>query len=314
MKELLTGKPPDSGDKHIAEERRVAAVKALDLFGESAELAYDDAVYLASLICGTPMSMVTVLEDTQRFKAKIGIDALHTPKDESFCAHTIQQQGLFIVPDARSDSRFSHLPLVKQNPNLRFYAGMPLATIQGVAVGALCVCDTVPRELTEEQKSALMVLSRQVAARFHDRQKVQELARIIVEKERVERELQSSHRLFEAFMDNSPLASFLKDADGRLIYYNRSFAESFAISRQAWIGKSEHEFFPKEVAKRIADGDRAIFESDQMSVVEEAIPGPDGAIHLWKTYKFGFDDAAGQSLSCWIVSRHYSGEEGARGD
>ena len=76
-----------------AEVKRVAAVKALNLFGESAELAYDDAVYLASLICGTPISLISVLEDTQRFKAKIGIEATETPKDESFCIHAIQQQG-----------------------------------------------------------------------------------------------------------------------------------------------------------------------------------------------------------------------------
>ena len=293
MKDFLNYKPPDSGATLAAEARRVAAVKALDLFGESVEQAYDDAVYLASVICGTPMSMVTVLEDTQRFKAKLGIDLTWTPKEESFCAHTIKQHGLFVVPDAHLDTRFRDLPLVTQEPNVRFYAGMPLSTVEGVAVGALCVCDTVPRELTEEQKSALMVLSRQVTARFDDRQKVQELARIILEKERVEEELKSSHLLFEAFMDNSPLVSFLKDAEGRLVYYNRSFAESFAITRQAWIGRSEYEFFPAAVAERIAVGDRAIFESDQMSVVEEAIPGPDGAVHIWKTYKFGFDDASG---------------------
>ncbi len=276
-----------------AEVKRVAAVKALNLFGESAELAYDDAVYLASLICGTPISLISVLEDTQRFKAKIGIEATETPKDESFCIHAIQQQGLFIVPDARLDSRFRDLPLVTQDPNLRFYAGMPLSTVHGEAVGALCVCDTIPRELTEEQKAALVVLSRQVAARFHDRQKMVEMAEIISEKERIEKELQSSHALFTAFMDNSPLVSFMKDSDGRLVYYNRSFAESFGISREAWIGKNEYEIFPGDVAKRIAEGDRAIFSEDAMSVVEESIPGPDGADHLWKTYKFAFVNTTG---------------------
>ena len=176
-----------------AEQRRVDAVKALDLFGEPAELAYDDAVYLASLICGTPISLVTVLEDAQRFRAKIGISASETPKDESFCIHAIQQQGLFVVPDARLDSRFRDLPLVTHGPKLRFYAGMPLSTIQGDAVGALCVCDVVPRELSEEQKTALTILSRQVAARFHDREKMAQMAEIIREKERMEQEVERYH-------------------------------------------------------------------------------------------------------------------------
>ena len=271
-------------------------MKALDLFGESVELAYDDAVYLASLICGTPMSMVSVLEETQRFKAKIGIEATETPKEESFCIHAIQQDGLFVVPNAQLDSRFRDLPLVTGNPNLRFYAGMPLATVQGDAVGALCVCDTVPRSLTEDQKSALTVLSRQVAARFHDREKMVRMAQIIAEKEKAENELRSSHALFMAFMDNSPLLSYMKDKDGYFVYYNRTFMDHFHVTANEWIGLDERAFFPEEDGKRLVEMDREIFLSDQLSVLETTVPGPGGTQNIWKSYKFNFVNAAGEQF------------------
>ena len=294
MKECLAGKPADSGDADTAEAKRVAAVEALDLFGESIDQAYDDAVYLASLICGTPISLVSVLEETQRFKAKVGIEISGTLKEESFCVQTIKQPGLLIVPDARLDSRFRDLALVTGDTNVRFYAGVTLATAEGVAVGALCVCDTVPRELTEAQKSALVMLSRQVTARFHDRQKVLDLARIIIEKERVEKELQSSHALFAAFMDNSPLLSYMKDKDGRFIYYNRTLMENFNVGRDEWIGRDERDFFPKDDAERLVALDREVFLKNELSVLETSVPGPDGTHRIWKSYKFNFVNAAGE--------------------
>ena len=299
LNEQETAPPTNEQTAHDREAKRVAAVADLDLFGDSVgdsvDLAYDDAVYMASLICGTPISLVSVLEETkQRFKARIGVELSETPKDESFCVHAIQQEGLFVVADTLLDDRFRTLPLVTGAPRLRFYAGVPLLTIQGDAVGTLCVCDTVPRELTEPQRISLEILSRQVAARLHDRQRLKELTQILAEKERIEKDLHNSHALFEAFMDNTPLLSYMKDPEGRFLYYNRTFMETFGITRDQWIGSDERDFFPHEDGQRLVEIDREIYLKNQLSILETSVPGRDGAQRIWKSYKFNFVDASGE--------------------
>lgn len=118
---------------------------------------------LAASICGTPMSLISLVDtDRQWFKARLGIDISEETRDVAFCAHVVAQDNLFVVNDATLDDRFKDNPYVTGDANIRFYAGMPLTTDEGLHVGSLCVLDTVPRSLTTEQEHALEVLSRQV--------------------------------------------------------------------------------------------------------------------------------------------------------
>ncbi len=276
------------------ERKRLLAVEALDLFASESNPAYREAVYLAAMICKTPVSLVTVLgESRQHFQAKLGTDISDVPKDESFCVHAIRQRELFIVPDTLLDTRFCNLPLVSHAPRVRFYAGMPVFTPEGHAVGTLCVLDTVPRELAEDQKTALAILGRQVASLFQERQRVLSLEVTLTEKETIEKELRSSNALFQTFMDNSPLIGYMKDSSGRIIYYNRSFAQHFQISGQDWIGKTEYDVFPADVALKLSAIDNAILQNDQLSVLETSTPAPNGTITEWRTYKFAFVNASG---------------------
>ncbi|MFW6253203.1 MAG: GAF domain-containing sensor histidine kinase, partial [bacterium] len=135
-----------------------------DILDSETEKDYDDIVRLVADICDTPISNISFVDaDRQWFKAAVGLDERETTRDVAFCAHTILTDDLFIVEDATVDERFHDNPLVTGNPEIRFYAGMPIRTSTGANLGSLCAIDHKPRQLTERQRSALAVLSRHVA-------------------------------------------------------------------------------------------------------------------------------------------------------
>ena len=146
------------------EKLRLDELRSYRVLDTQAEQAYDDVVMLASYICDTPIALISLIdEDRQWFKARLGVSEMETPRGQAFCAHAIADpEHVMEVPDAREDQRFANNPLVTGNPGIRFYAGAPLLTPSGAALGTVCVIDRVPRKLTERQTAALQALSRQV--------------------------------------------------------------------------------------------------------------------------------------------------------
>jgi signal transduction histidine kinase len=152
--------PPDEAD-------RLQALYELNVLDTPPEPDFDDVVVLASHICGVPMSLVSLVdEDRQWYKARVGIEESETSRDLSFCAHAILGQDLMVVPDTTADARFADHPAVVDEPGIRFYAGAPLVTSDGYALGTLCVVDTTPRRLKLGQVQALRALARQVTAQL----------------------------------------------------------------------------------------------------------------------------------------------------
>jgi PAS domain S-box-containing protein len=143
------------------EPGRLEALRSYNIMDSADEAEFDRIVELASMICGVPLSFVTLIdENRQWYKARPKhIQVMEIPRSLGFCRYTIAGDTILEVPDTTQDERFNQDPLVTNDPNLRFYTGFPLIDPQGFAIGTLCVLDVVPRVLTEEQKHALHLLS-----------------------------------------------------------------------------------------------------------------------------------------------------------
>ncbi len=174
---------------------RAKALHELEILDTTPEAEFDDLVALASQICETPISIISLVDaERQWFKAVVGLDFSETPLTSSFCTYSIAQGGLFMVADATQDERFQNNPLVTGDPHIRFYAGLPLYTRGGVPVGALCVIDTVPRKLTPKQTKALAILSHQVEARLELRSERKKQARALEARQALKMQLDISKK------------------------------------------------------------------------------------------------------------------------
>ena len=164
------------------EEARLEALRRYHLLDTAPEQAFDDIVKLASYICDTPIAMVSLVDkERQWFKAKVGVDTTETHRDHAFCAHAILQKSVLVVEDALEDERFADSELVTHQPKIRFYAGAPLTTSDGLALGALCVGDREPHVLTPEQETALVALSRLTVNQMELRRVSEDLAKTVGE-------------------------------------------------------------------------------------------------------------------------------------
>lgn len=154
------------------EASRLKAVARSGLLDTPADPALDRLTWLASEATGMPIALFTVLSSARQwFKSKVGMGASETPREWSFCSHAILQDGVFVVEDAQLDPRFAANPLVTGDVNLRFYAGSAVRDEQGAALGALCIIDTQPRQLSARHAAILRVLSTSVSDLLQARQR-----------------------------------------------------------------------------------------------------------------------------------------------
>jgi anti-sigma regulatory factor (Ser/Thr protein kinase) len=171
------------------ESARLAALRRYRILDTEPERHFDDLTLLASQICGTPIALITLVDaHRQWFKSRVGLSRTETSRAISFCSHAIEQDDLFVVPDASEDARFRDNPQVTGDPHIRFYAGAPLVTPDGHALGTLCVVDRVARTLTPEQVEALEALRRQAQALLELRVNLADLERALAERDRAEAE------------------------------------------------------------------------------------------------------------------------------
>ena len=214
--------PANESDRLVALDR----YKILDTLPEQ---VYDDLTQLAADICETPIALISLVDkDRQWFKSRVGVDATETPRDISFCGHAVAESAILNVPDASLDPRFADNPLVAQDPNIRFYAGVPLITDDNFALGTLCVIDRQPRDLTEQQIRQLEALSRLVISQLELRLK------------------EDSSRLLASVVESSSDAIITKSLDGIITSWNPAAERLFGYSEAEAIGNPVSTLFPPD--------------------------------------------------------------------
>jgi PAS domain S-box-containing protein len=236
--------------KHPRENERLEALRRTGVLDTPPQPEFDDIANLASAICGTPIALISLVDEgRQWFKAKVGLAANETSRDVAFCAHAIHGSDVFEVPDARQDPRFADNPLTTSEPHVVFYAGAPLINDDGLPLGTVCVIDHQPRSLTEEQREALRALSRQVMAQLELRRRALELA-------------ESEERL-HYIVDHAAEVIYNADVFGKFTFVNATAEAIAGLPREQLVGrhftdlvrpdarKSVLEFYRQQLEQRV---------------------------------------------------------------
>ncbi len=272
--------PPD-------EAARLEALHDYAILDTAPESDFDDITLLASQICETPIAMVSLVDrDRQWFKSKVGASESEMPRDISICAHGILHGGVFVVPDALADARFAASPLVTEGARVRFYAGAPLISPDGHALGMLCVWDHVPRELSAAKLAALQALSRQVVALLELRRSLTKLQvakqSLLQAHDRMEAQVRQrtaeilrEKNLNQGIIDSLPGLFYLIDENARFLRWNEALGVVSGYSTAEISGLSALDLFRGADKSLIAGKMQQVFATGE-AVVEAAFVAKDG--------------------------------------
>ena len=213
-------------EKFVKENERLKSLKSYSIIDTLPEADYDDITTIAAGICNTPISLVTLIDDDRQwFKSHYGLNATETPRDFSFCAHAINEPDtLFEIQDSRKDERFYDNPFVTGEPNIIFYAGVPLIGEDGLPLGTLCVIDHKPKLLNEVQKKSLKSLAQQVT-------KLLELRKNKIELEESVKTIQQANTDLEKFAYIA--AHDLRSPLCNIISLTKMFSDIYGSSMEA---------------------------------------------------------------------------------
>lgn len=295
------------------EQMRLDALGRYRVLDTAPEDDFDDLVGLVADICKVPMAVVTLIDESRQwFKSRIGMELSETHREIAFCDVTVRQRGLLIVPDASRDVRFSHNPLVAGEPHIRFYAGTPLITQDGFAIGSLAVMDRQPRTLSGKQRRALEILGREVVTQLELRKSLLILKQTVDERDRSQEQLRQSHRelerlvdertealkvanvslrteieqhareaaLSQAITDSLPGVFYVFDDKGRFVRWNRNLEQVSGYTHEEVASSGPLDFLcsvdekrqVEEAINAVLQGERRTLEADLVTKSGKHIP------------------------------------------
>ncbi len=244
------------------------ACRAAVLAAHEPDQLLDDAelkamVEFVGQLCDAPIALVSIVEGRrQRFLARRGLEVTETPRSASFCQHAMVGEGVYEVRDASRNPLYADNPMVTGEPNIRFYAGAPLVSDEGMPLGALCAIDTVARPdgLTDLQREGLIVLSRAVMRRLNDR-------RVALSGKKAKEALADSRARFDALADAIPQMAWSTDRDGSVDYFNARWAEFTGSPIERHLGDGWVDaLHPEDVEIAVAAWSQAVAEESPYEV------------------------------------------------
>jgi two-component system, sensor histidine kinase and response regulator len=269
-----------TSDASALELDRIKSLREYAILDTAPDPIFDDLVRLATQICDVKYGALNFLDENRVWlKSKVGFTVDEVSKDCSFCAATLEAGSYFEVLDASSDPRFASNPIVVNEPFVRYYAGIPLITSGGHALGTLCVFDRGQKTLRPEQKEVLSVLARQAMMQL-------ERCRAIAQKAHTEAALQYSEAFYHSLVEGLPQNIFRKDLSGRFTFANQRFCSTLGKPLSEIIGKTDCDFFPAEMAAKYQADDHRIMDSREPLDTVEGHQTPAGDqifVHVLKT-------------------------------
>jgi len=269
------------------EQHRLEALRIYEILNTEPEPVFDDLTKLAAQIANVKMAAIGFLDaDILWLKSKTGIQQNSIPREHSFCSYAIMQPGLFEVEDASKDERFQNFPTVKNEPFIKFYAGIPLITPEGYAIGTFCIMDTEPKRLSPELAQALKILAHQVMTHLELRRHWKALAKAFENQKKTEQALKKSESFYLSLVENLPQNIFRKDIDGKFSFANHQFCKLLGKPLDEIIGKTDYDLYPKELADKFRADDAKILETlTPIDTIEENInsDGSKSYVHVIKT-------------------------------
>jgi len=288
------------------EQASLDALIALEVLDTAPESEFDALVRAASLVCGAPISLISLIDaDRQWFKANVGLpEVTETPRDVAFCAHAVQRDELFEIPDATLDARFVDNPLVDCQDGIRFYAGAPISLSTGERVGALCVIDRLPRQLNSQQREVLLLLAAAAAKALESRRAVRLLEDAGNAEKRMNALIELERTQLRTLLETIPDLVWLKDEAGIYLTCNPAFERLVGAHLADIIGKTDFHFMAPALAAELRRKDLDAAVADGPVVNEEwGTFANDGHRALLETTKTRMRDGQGRLVGILGIAR-----------
>ncbi|HNO22602.1 MAG TPA: histidine kinase dimerization/phospho-acceptor domain-containing protein, partial [Leptospiraceae bacterium] len=243
------------------ESERIKKLKSYEILDTIDEVLYDDITKLASILCGTPIALISFIDEKRQwFKSRVGLETKETHRDIAFCSYAILEHEIMEIPDSFKDERFFDNPLAVSEPFVRFYAGAPLITPEGLTLGTLCVIDSRPKTLSSDQKTALTILSRNVVSLLELRLAQHHLNQDIERRKLLEDKLIKSEKRFSYSLDTMLQGCLIISYDYKYVYVNEAGADHCRKKKEELLGCSLTEVFPEIESSPLFSGIKKCME------------------------------------------------------